>query len=454
MKYPAYPEYRATSNTALPLLPDHWQIKRLRFATTGIEQGWSPQCDNEVADDDRWGVMKVGCVNGDQFDPLENKALPAMLDPIPAYELQPGDVLVSRANTKELVGSAAVVPEGVRPRLLLCDKLFRIRPQDEVQARFLTYVLRTPAARHHYERDATGASGSMQNIGQDTLKNLCIPLPSGDEQTEITAFLDWRTAQIDALIAKKQTLIDRLREQRQSLIAHHVTQGLSPQTPTRETAIPWLQRIPAHWDTIPLGFLTTMSGGMTPSMSNPEYWDGDVPWVTPKDMKQAEVWDATDHVTDLALSETGLSLVPPGATLIVVRGMILAHSFPAAMVRAPVTINQDMKALRCTDRLDSDYLFWCLNGFADVLINLAQESAHGTKKMESETIKKFVLPVPPLDEQQNIAKQLGKALQKIDQSNRLATEAIDRLTEYRSALITAAVTGQIDVRGVKVPAPV
>lgn len=451
MKYPAYPDYRPVHSPALKQLPAHWQLKRLRFATTGIEQGWSPQCDNEVADDDRWGVMKVGCVNGDRFDPLENKALPANLDPIPAYELQPGDVLVSRANTQELVGSAAVVPEGVRPRLLLCDKLFRIRPEADVQARFLTYLLRTPAARYQYERDATGASGSMQNIGQDTIKNLSIPLPSTDEQATITDFLDWRTAQIDALIAKKQALHDRLREQRQSLIAHHVTRGLDPQAPARETAIPWLQHIPAHWDAIPLGFLTSMSGGMTPSMNNPEYWDGDVPWVTPKDMKQAEVSDATDHVTDLALSETGLSLVPAGAILIVVRGMILAHSFPTAMVRAPVTINQDMKALRCTDRMDSDYLFWCLNGFADVLINQAQESAHGTKKMETETIKKFVLPVPPVEEQRDIAKQLSKALQKLDESNRLAMEAIKRLTEYRSALITAAVTGQIDVRGVPVP---
>ncbi|WP_127803342.1 restriction endonuclease subunit S [Hydrogenophaga sp. NH-16] len=246
MKYPAYPDYRPVHSPALKQLPAHWQLKRLRFATTGIEQGWSPQCDNEVADDDRWGVMKVGCVNGDRFDPLENKALPADLDPMPAYELQPGDVLVSRANTKELVGSAAVVPDGVRPRLLLCDKLFRIRPQAEVHARFLTYVLRTPAARYQYERDATGASGSMQNIGQDTIKNLSIPLPSTDEQAAITDFLDWRTAQIDALIAKKQALLERLSERRLALVT---TQTLETQggRNSRGTHQHGQFGIPSHW---------------------------------------------------------------------------------------------------------------------------------------------------------------------------------------------------------------
>ena len=335
----------------------------------------------------------------------------------------------------------------VRDPFWTVDTMFYTRIAAGVEPRYFYYLCTTIPFELH--RDQT----TLPSMTQSGLADISFSVAPLEEQAQIADFLDWRTAQIDALIAKKQALLERLREQRQSLVAHLVTRGLDRDAPTRETDTPWLQHIPAHWDAIPLGFLTSMSGGMTPSMNNPEYWDGDVPWVTPKDMKQAEVSDATDHVTDLALSETGLSLVPPGAILIVVRGMILAHSFPTAMVRAPVTINQDMKALRCTDRLDSDYLFWCLNGFADVLINQAQESAHGTKKMETETIKKFVLPVPPLEEQRGIAKQLSKALAKVDQSNRLATEAIELLTEYRSALITAAVTGQIDVRGVKVPAP-
>ena len=229
MKYPAYPVYRKTGISFLDRLPADWSARRLRFITAGIEQGWSPQCDNDIAADDGWGVMKVGCVNGHQFDPLENKALPADLEPLPEYELHPGDVLISRANTRDLVGSAAVVPHDVRPKLLLCDKLFRLSPDPQIDERYLTYFLRTPAARYQYEKNATGASGSMQNIGQDTIKNLVLPIPPRAEQQNIATFLDWKTSQIDTLITKKQALshglagLEFLVEYRTALITAAVT---------------------------------------------------------------------------------------------------------------------------------------------------------------------------------------------------------------------------------------
>lgn len=452
MKLPSYPNRETSNYPWLGSFPAHWVVKRLRFATERIEQGWSPQCDNQAADDDAWGVMKVGCVNGDQFDASENKALPPELDPKAEYELRPGDVLISRANTRELVGSAAIVPSGVRSKLLLCDKLFRIDLSPGIDAAYLTYCLRTPAARFQYEQDATGASGSMQNIGQDAIKNLVLPFPSRSEQQQIAAFLDWRTRQIDALIAKKQALLQKLKEKRLAVITQAVTKGLNPDAPMRDSGIAWLGEVPAHWDVVPLGVLITMSGGMTPSMSNSEYWEGEIPWVTPKDMKQSRISDSIDHITEIALAETAISLIPIGAILVVVRGMILAHSFPTAVTERPVTINQDMKALRCGGQLDAEFLFWCLNGFARVISNLAQDSAHGTRKIETETLKKFAFPLPPKSEQANISRALVAQLNQLDQLVAASNQTITRLTEYRSALITAATTGKIDVRNVAIPA--
>lgn len=222
----------------LGLVPKHWEVKRLRFATGRIEQGWSPQCENQPADEDAWGVMKVGCVNGDEFDSLENKALPLDLEPMPEYELRPKDILISRANTKELLGSAAIVPENVRSKLLLCDKLFRLRPTAGVDEEFLTCYLRTPAARYQYEREATGSSGSMQNIGQGTIKNLVVFLPPLGEQKVIFQYIQQEVAKLDALVNNIQTVVERLTEYRTALITAATTGKID----VRDVAIP----VPGH----------------------------------------------------------------------------------------------------------------------------------------------------------------------------------------------------------------
>src|SRR5690606_36981348 len=104
-------------------VPAHWSVFPIKWATKSNEQGWSPQCESHPVDSsNEWGVMKVGCVNGGVFAPAENKRLPPELEPMPSYALKRGDLLVSRANTRDLVGGAAVVPED-HPNLLLCDKL-------------------------------------------------------------------------------------------------------------------------------------------------------------------------------------------------------------------------------------------------------------------------------------------------------------------------------------------
>ncbi len=146
-------------------VPEHWEVVRLKEVTTPIEQGWSPQCDALPAEDHEWGVLKVGCVNGDAFDGLQNKKLPAALDPIPALEIRDGDVLVSRANTRQLLGLAALAVRP-HPRLILCDKLFRFRAQTaRADPHFLVYAIRQRTSRG-FRTDANGSAfkGSSQEF--------------------------------------------------------------------------------------------------------------------------------------------------------------------------------------------------------------------------------------------------------------------------------------------------
>ncbi|WP_022947336.1 restriction endonuclease subunit S [Methylohalobius crimeensis] len=203
-------------------IPAHWNVVRLRHVTQKIEQGWSPQCENRQANIGEWGVLKVGCVNGNVYNETENKALPIDLPPKEQYEVQVDDVLVSRANTKELLGSATLVNK-TQGKILLCDKLYRLETNSSVHNGFLIRVLRSRAARFQYERDATGTSGSMQNIGQDTLKDLRFACPPLEEQKEIETRLIAAMEEFGQLQDRIESAVSRLEEYRSALITNAVT---------------------------------------------------------------------------------------------------------------------------------------------------------------------------------------------------------------------------------------
>lgn len=204
-------------------VPAHWDVKRIKYVLRKLEQGWSPQCESFPAEDGEWAVLKVGCVNGGRFNENENKALPPELTAIPELSIRRGDVLVSRANTRELVGSA-VVSESDFPHHLLCDKLYRLNVESDLcLPEYLATFLSTPHARGEIELAATGASSSMVNIGQSTLTEMFMPLPPIAEQHEIATFITSESAKADELTAAATRAIDLLQERRAALISAAVT---------------------------------------------------------------------------------------------------------------------------------------------------------------------------------------------------------------------------------------
>ena len=203
-------------------VPKHWKVIKLKHLTTLFEQGWSPQCDSRPAESNEYGVLKVGCVNGGKFRPSENKALPPELEPKLQYLIQRNDLLISRANTKELVGSAAVIDDDY-PNLILCDKLYRIRFNQNVCAEMVALYLSIGVVREQIELGASGASHSMQNIGQDTIKELFYLLQPIDEAQNILMNIIESNKQFDSLISKAESAIQLLQERRTALISSVIT---------------------------------------------------------------------------------------------------------------------------------------------------------------------------------------------------------------------------------------
>lgn len=205
-------------------VPAHWEVKRFKHLINSIEQGWSPQCEASPAETENdWAVLKVGCVNGGLFNPEENKTFPPELTPIESLGISEGDLLISRANTRELVGSTAVATKAY-PRLMLCDKLYRLRFQSMMMLpQFASFYLATPGARGQIEVAATGASSSMVNIGQSTILEMEIAVPPLAEQGGICLAAMAQGGEFRRLVDAAETAIALLAERRAALISAAVT---------------------------------------------------------------------------------------------------------------------------------------------------------------------------------------------------------------------------------------
>jgi len=206
-------------------IPAHWIISPMRHLINSIEQGWSPECENIQADEGEWGVVKAGCCNGGDFNSHENKKLPSIIDPITDLEIKPGDMLMSRASgSEDLIGSIAIVSSDVRSKLLLSDKIYRIRPKsDRVCPRFLAMAIQSPLGRGQIKSLISGAPGLAKNISQGDVKGLIIPLPPMDEQIEIMSHLDMHSSMSEGIVIETESCITLLRERRMALISAVVT---------------------------------------------------------------------------------------------------------------------------------------------------------------------------------------------------------------------------------------
>jgi len=353
-----------------------------------------------------------------------------------------GDVVVAKITPCFENGKGALVSGTLGGVGFGTTELHVLTPAPDLDGRFLYFITASPPFRRLGEASMTGAAG-QKRVSEDFVRDFRIPVPPLAQQRAIADYLDRETARLDALVAAKERVLGLLAEKRRALITRAVTRGLDPRASLRDSGIPWLGEIPAHWELVALRFLVDIFGGATPNTGKPELWDGDIPWVSPKDMKREEIADAEDHVSPAALSASALRLIDPVAVLIVVRGMILAHSFPTATTTRQVTINQDMKALRCRNPLDPYFLrdfFW---GVESHLVSLVDSAAHGTRKLESEALGRFEVCVPTISEQRAIVAYITDKTARLDQLCSATECTIDLLKERRAALIAAAVTGKI-----------
>ncbi len=439
MSFSRYPAYKDSGVEWLGEIPEHWAVAGLglRYRVDLGKMLDAKQIKGEHLapylrnSDVQWGYIRTTDLPEMDFDAGDRVR----------FGLIPGDLLVCEGGE---VGRCAVW-EGQIGECYYQKALHRVRPkQPEIDtSAFLFWVLHAAAASGIFE--AGESKATIAHLPADAFRKYRFPFPPLVEQREVTAFLDRDIARIDALVGEQERLTELLKEKRQAVISHAVTKGLDPNAAMKDSGVEWLGEVPAHWGVGRMGYYGTVENGSTPSKDNLDYWtDGTIPWVASGEVNQVRVCEPTAFITENALAESSLRLIPVGAVLVGLVGQGKTRGMSAIMALSGA-INQNLAAVVCGPRLVSPYLHHSLGCAYEYI----REYGRGGQQaaLNCEVLRGVLVAVPPREEQDAIVREVDKAAERFDALIDEARRAIELLQERRAALITAAVTGQIDVRG-------
>ena len=290
---------------------------------------------------------------------------------------------------------------------------------------------------------ALSVGGGQPNLSQQDLREeraLCPPL---DTQWRIARFLDEKTARIDGLIEKKRELLDRLAEKRQALITRAVTKGLNPDAPMKPSGIEWLGDIPAHWEMLPVMRIATLESGHTPDRKVDAYWeDCEIPWVS---LNDTAILRDCDYVSDTTFRINWLGLANSSARMLPERAVVFTRDATigeSAITTRPMAVSQHIIAWLCDERsIVPEFLLFAIYGMKDELLRLTNGSTIGTIGLAD--VKSICVAVPPIEEQNEICSDVFRSKETLREVSNRVERSASALAEYRAALITAAVTGQL-----------
>ena len=420
-------------------LPKDWSCRRLRF-----DARLNPVKSELVLEDD----AEVSFVPMDAVGELGGLRLDEQRSVDDVYNgytyFCDGDIVIAKITPCFENGKGAIAAGLTNGVGFGTTELHVVRPNERLNGCFLFYVTIAHDFRSFGESEMLGAGG-QKRVPERFLKDLQLPFPTLETQKRIATFLDEKTAQIDALIEKKQALLERLSEKRQAIITQAVTKGLNPAVPMKDSGIDWLGEVPGHWEKGNIRRFATMKTGHTPSRTIPEYWDNcTIPWFTLSDVWQLRdgtriyIEETAEKISALGLANSAAELLPTG-TVIFSRTASIGFS---GIMPCPMATTQDFWNWICGPKLRSEYLLFLFRAMTQKFAEITNGSTH--KTIYQPIAAGLEICVPPLAEQNVISSEIQKSMKLVDYARSKVMASITRLTEYRSALITAAVTGQIE----------
>ncbi|MEZ0385228.1 restriction endonuclease subunit S [Mycobacterium sp. pW045] len=436
MTWPTHRVCRDSEVSWLGNVPNGWQIDRLKYAFKRIQRSYSADAETVTAFRD--GVVTArsnrrtdGFTEADKY--------------IGYQGIEPGDLAIHAMD-----GFAGAI--GVSDSSGKCSPVVSVcQPEAGIDPHYYAHILRHVARSGYLTSIAKGIRERSTDFRWADARELMVPFPSEVEQQAIVSFLDRETAKIDVLVAKQEQLIATLREDRTATITHAVTKGLDPDVemaPSGDTTLP---ASPLHWKRrVPLKHVASVQTGITLGKSVDPSEAVSLPYLRVANVQAGAVNLDEVKAVEVRQAEVGNYLLRAGDVLMTEGGDIdkLGRGCLWTGEIAPCIHQNHVFAVRCTDDLDGSFLVYLLDtAVARNYFFMTAKKTTNLASTNSTTLGRFYFSLPPRGEQREIVNFLDERCGRIDALIAKANEMINTLREYRSALITDAVTGKIDVRG-------
>ncbi|WP_175696838.1 restriction endonuclease subunit S [Burkholderia ambifaria] len=439
--YPRYKKYKPTSCAWLAEIPEHWKIKRVKNIATYndevLDERTDPDFEIEYVD-----ISSVTLTNGIQ----KTETMPFEKSPSRARrKVKDGDIIVSTVRTYlKAIASISDPPEN----MIVSTGFAVIRPKENFHSGFAGYLLQSNGFVGEVVANSVGVS--YPAINASDLVRIPAVEPPLEEQQAIARFLDFKTAQIDTLIAKQQTLLDKLIEKRTAIISHAISKGVDSQVEVKNSGVEWLGNIPAHWEVKRIKNIATYNDEALDERTDPDF---EIDYVDISSVTLTNGIQKTETMPFEKSPSRARRKVKDGDIIV---STVRTYLKAIASISDPpenMIVSTGFAVIRPKENFHSGFAGYLLqsNGFVGEVV--ANSVGVSYPAINASDLVRIPAVEPPLEEQQAIARFLDFKTAQIDAQCQKINEVIFNLQEYRSSLITNTVTGKIDVRGVQIPQP-
>ena len=408
--------------------PLGWEVSSLDQVFSEIKNGCSI---DQNTSGDGIPVTRIETISQEKID-YSKVGWVKTTDDIDRFKIEKYDILLSHINSLKHIGKTAIKEDDRRLyhgmnllRLKVCKSKF-----DPV---YIHNLLSWEVVREEMRRKAKQAINQASLNVQD-IKSLTYVLPPLPEQQKIATIL----SSVDDVIEKTRAQIDKLKDLKTGMMQELLTKGIG-HTEFKDSPV---GQIPLSWNVVAFSETGKWKGGGTPSKANPSFWKGDIPWVSPKDMKSEFIKKTEDCITQTAVAESSTNIVVAGSILIVVRSGILKHTLPVAIASVDLTLNQDMKALTVNESFSALYIYQYLLANNHKVLHATLKAGNTVESLDFTEFSNYLIPYPSLEEQHKIANVVESIAKRVR-----AKEAIlESYEASKKALMQDLLTGKVRVK--------